>query len=96
MFPLIKPFSELHLNNEIGDDGLHKISETLNVNATLVELDMSSNILNILYVPSKYLSGNDIGPDGVVYISEGLKSNSRLRVLCLSCKKTVQKYSVIF
>ena len=75
---------------------MHKIRETLNVSAALVELDMSGNILSILYVPSKYLSGNDIGPDGVVYISEGLKINDRLRVLCLSCKNSVQKYSVIF
>ena len=73
---------------------MHKIRETLNVSAALVELDMSGNILSISYVPSKYLSGNDIGPDGVVYISEGLKSNDRLRVLCLNCKKNLYKNTV--
>ena len=68
-------------DNNIGDEGAAKISESLMINTTLTEL----------YLHGGLFTGNKIGAEGAAKISESLMTNTTLTKLDLSGNDNIMK-----
>jgi hypothetical protein len=73
------------LGNNIGNEGVIKLSEALQSNETLASLDISCKAC--CFISFSLNTGNNIGEEGGIELSEALKSNTSLTSLNLYCNR---------
>ena len=78
--------------NEIGNEGVQTLSESLKINITLTEMDLDGETLNVkeskmkMKINGKWKwTDNQIGSEGAQSLSESLKINTILTQMDLSC-----------